>query len=123
MGELCGCFFVGPLIEVVTPLVYAGMTRRVAGVGAVLLALAGCDKTSKRCFEGEPEATVTLAACGELCERDKASDGCVRQVELANDACFSAGDAEVCGWMCRHATTGRDLYCAEDERLQDPQPR
>lgn len=88
---------------------------------AVLGVFAGCDKTSKTCFEGGAEPmSHQVSACGELCEKDD-QKACGRMTELAIPACVDKDDREVCSWMCNYSTTGgKELFCAELEKLPPP---
>lgn len=81
----------------------------------------GCDKTSKTCFDGSSTPVhLQVSACGELCEKDD-QKACGRMTELAIPACAEKHDRETCAWMCNYSPTGgKDLFCAELEKLPAP---
>ena len=83
---------------------------------AVMLALPGCDEATKMCNDEAATPKFRVSACGELCDKED-GPACVKQDEVAQKACFQDKDAEICRWMCDYAKVGKELYCAEHDKL------
>lgn len=81
----------------------------------------GCDKISKTCFDDASQPVhLQVSACGELCEKND-QEACGRMTKLAIPACAEKHDRETCAWMCHYSPTGgKDLFCAELEKLPAP---
>lgn len=82
---------------------------------------AGCDETSKICFEGAGKPVhLQISACGELCEKDD-QKACGHMTDLALPACMEKHDRESCAWMCNYSTVGgKELFCDELAKLPEP---
>jgi len=88
-----------------------------AALFITLLGLGACkNDTEKLCFDGAINAPHRVSACGELCDKGD-SKACGIQGETGLQRCMKDKDAETCRWMCLYGKDGKDLYCAEAEKI------
>ena len=82
-----------------------------------VLSTVGCKSAGeKKCLEGKIDEPHIASACGEACDQGN-QEACVKQTKIGDERCFKAKDAETCRWMCLYGKSGKDLYCAEHEKI------